>query len=179
MRGGRRDAPTEASNSLDAPRREQWLSASHLIRLVRLEPWGTRLTRPGARDRPVRHDEAHVSLQYSSGHPRLVFELGITSAVTPVIPEEVPGFSILPRSGLGTSLSAESDRLLREGPRVRIPLPPAQSQRRTRGDRRSSGAFTHGLVRVLGAIVGPQPLLMTAGPGAEPGMRRQGSAACL
>ena len=127
MRGGRRDAPTEASNSLDAPRREQWLSASHLIRLVRLEPWGTRLTRPGARDRPVRHDEAHVSLQYSSGHPRLVFELGITSAVTPVIPEEVPGFSILPRSGLGTSLSAESDRLLREGPRVRIPLPPADS----------------------------------------------------
>src|SRR6516162_10643636 len=110
MRGGRRDATTEASNSLDAPRREQWLSASHLIRLVRLEPWGTRLTRPGARDRPVRHDEAHVSLQYSSGHPRLVFELGITSAVTPVIPEEIPGFSILPRSGLGTSLSAEFER---------------------------------------------------------------------
>ena len=135
MRGGRRDAPTEASNSLDAPRREQWLSASHLIRLVRLEPWGTRLTRPGARDRPVRHDEAHVSLQYSSGHPRLVFELGITSAVTPVIPEEVPGFSILPRSGLGTSLSAESDRLLREGPRVRIPLPPAASHTNFEGHR--------------------------------------------
>jgi hypothetical protein len=30
---------------------------------------------------------------------RLVFELGITSAVTPVIPKEVPGFSILPRKG--------------------------------------------------------------------------------
>jgi hypothetical protein len=48
---------------------------------------------------------------------------------------------------------------------VRIHLPPAASQRPTRGVWRSSGAFTHGLVRVLGAIVGPQPLLMTAGRG--------------
>src|SRR5215472_116146 len=39
MRGRTRDAPTEASISLDAPRREQCLSASHLVRLVRLEPW--------------------------------------------------------------------------------------------------------------------------------------------
>ena len=44
---------------------------------------------------------------------------------------------------------------------------------------RSCGAFTHGMVRVLGAIVGPQPLLTTAGPGVEPGMRRHRSAACF
>jgi len=78
------------------------------------------------------------------------------------------------REGADVALSVP----LKSGTTSSNPVPSAESATNPR-HQRSSGAFTHGLVRVLGAIVGPQPLLMTAGPGAEPGMRRHGSEACL